>query len=165
MSFQKHDFFDFMNSVKSNMAAEYDRIRRRSTDDPGTAGDEAEENWADFLRSWLPANYPVVTKGRILNTKGIASPQVDILVLRPNYPLALRDKKHYFAGGVLAAFECKLTLRRADLKKAFSNAVFIKSLWPIRKGNPYDELHQPIIYGLLAHSHEWKGSKKTLLVS
>lgn len=96
-----------------------------------------------------------MTKGRILSDEGKASPQVDVLVLHPSYPVALRDKKLYFAGGVVAAFECKLTLRKEHIKKAKRNAAIIKNLLPQRIGNPYDELHQPIIFGVLAHSHSW----------
>lgn len=148
--------FTFMKRLKDEMALEYRRIVKRSTEDPGTAGDQAEENWATLLRNWLPANYPIVTKGRIINHESTVSPQVDILILHPNYPHFLRDKKLYFSGGVAAAFECKLTLRNANLKKAFRNAAFMKKMIPERLGNPYDELHKPVILGLLAHSHGWK---------
>ena len=81
---ERHDYIEFMKSVKNTMASEYKRIYRRVSEDPGTAGDQAEENWAEFLRNWLPANYPTVTKGRILNSDGITSPQIDILVLHPS---------------------------------------------------------------------------------
>ena len=104
----------------------------------------------------MPSNYPIVTKGRIINHEGLVSPQVDILLLRPSYPHFLRNKKLYFAGGVAAVFECKLTLRNEGLRKTFKNAAFIKRMIPAREGSPYDELHKPIICGLLAHSHEWK---------
>ena len=58
------------------MASEYERIRTRATEDPGTAGDEGEENWAQLLRGWLPPSYEVRTKGRILAHDGSASRQV-----------------------------------------------------------------------------------------
>ncbi|SRR6266566_7059110 len=89
----KHDYFDFMKSIQDGMAQEYFRIRKRTREDPETAGDQAEENWATLFRNWLPANYLVVTKGRIINEDGITSPQVDVLVLHPSHPMALRDKK------------------------------------------------------------------------
>jgi hypothetical protein len=149
---ERHEYKEFMKSVKNTMASEYKRIYRRVSEDPGTAGDQAEENWAEFLRNWLPANYPIVTKGRILNSQGVTSPQVDVLVLHPSYPLHLRDKKHYFAGGVIAAFECKLTLETKHLRKVFENSVAIKKMLPSRKGTLYDELFQLPIFGLLAHS-------------
>jgi len=137
------------------MAQEYNLIRKRVKEDPATAGDQAEESWATILRNWLPENYPVVTKGRIVDSEGFASPQVDVVVLHPSYPLSLRNNKMYFAGGVVAVFECKLTLRNEYLRKAIDNALIIKSMTPSRNGTPYDELHQPIIFGLLAHSHSW----------
>ena len=156
---KKHDYFDFMESIKNSMADEYERIQKKVLEDPGTAGDQGEENWRSLLTNWLPANYPIVTKGRILNDKGVTSPQVDILVLHPSYPLHLRDKKLYFAGGVVAAFECKLTLKKEHIKKAFENSVIIKKMLPSRIGNPYDELHQLPFFGLLAHSYLWKKNR------
>jgi hypothetical protein len=158
----KHDYFDFMKSIQDGMAQEYVRIQKRTLEDPGTAGDQAEENWATLFRNWLPANYPVVTKGRIINQDGITSPQVDVLILHPSYPMALRDKKIYFAGGVAAAFECKLTLRTTHIKKAIRNAMVIKNMVPSREGSIYDELHQTIVFGLLAHSHEIKSAGFTV---
>lgn len=144
-----------MRSLAADISGEYMRIQSRVQQDPGTAGDQAEENWASLLRNWLPATYPVVTKGRIVNEEGQASPQIDVLVLHPSYPRFLRDKKLYFAAGVIAAFECKLTLRSPHLRKAFSTSKLIKSLTPRREGDPYSELQQPILYGVLAHSHAW----------
>lgn len=41
-----HDLHDFMRQISVEMASEYQRIRRRSVEDPGTAGDQGEENWA-----------------------------------------------------------------------------------------------------------------------
>ncbi len=46
-----HDLNDFFRSASEELEAEYKRIERRSTEDPGTAGDEGEENWADILRN------------------------------------------------------------------------------------------------------------------
>jgi hypothetical protein len=158
MKFGKHEIFSFIETVGTEMAAEYDRIRSRALEDPGTAGDEAEENWAELLRGWLPANFPVVTKGRILNHLGEASPQVDIIVLSPTYPLRLRDKKLYFAGGVVAAFECKLTLRTQHFLNAFQNCKLIKNMLPNITGSPQEELYKPIIYGLIAHSCNLKSN-------
>ena len=49
-----HDLYDFMRQIDAEMAAEYNRIRKRTAEDPGTAGDQGEENWAELLREWLP---------------------------------------------------------------------------------------------------------------
>lgn len=156
-----HDLYDFMQQLSTEMASEYKRIQKRATEDPGTAGDQGEENWAELLRDWLPRNYEVVTKGRIISQDGVTSPQIDVLVLNEAYPKKLLNKKLYLAAGVVAAFECKITLKAADIVKAIENCVKIKSLYADRTGTPYKELHSPIIYGLLAHSHVWKGDAST----
>ncbi len=153
---ERHDFFKLLADVNETLASDYKRIRRRSSEDPGTAGDQAEEDWAEIFRNWLPATYPVITKGRILFEDGSSSPQVDVLVLKPSYPLALRHEKYIFAGGVVAAFECKLTLRKEHVAKAFRVAAEIKRKARRLTGTPYDELNSHPIFGLLAHSHAFR---------
>ena len=60
-------------------------------------------------------------------------------------------KKTYLAGGVLAAFECKLTLTSAYVTRAAATARIIHAMARPRTGTPYDELVSPLVYGLLAH--------------
>lgn len=151
-----HDLVEFMRSLTDDIGREYERIHRRAREDPGTAGDQGEENWASLLRDWLPPNYQIVTKGRIISYSGIATPQIDVLVLKPSYPKYLLSKKLYLSSGVAAAFECKVTLRAADIRKTMDNCFQIQSLIEPRRGTPYKELYSPIFYGLLAHSHSWK---------
>ncbi|TWT37648.1 hypothetical protein KOR34_26060 [Posidoniimonas corsicana] len=161
MDKNKHDLYDFMQQMTVLMSAEYDRISRRATEDPGTAGDQGEENWATLLRGWLPRNYEVVTKGRIISEKGETSPQIDVLVLNSVYPEKLLDKKLYLAAGVAAAFECKTTLKGAHIEEAVATCKAVKNLFPKREGTPYEELYAPVVYGILAHSHVWKREKST----
>ena len=158
-----HDLHDFMKQLQDKMAANYKHIQKRASEDPGTAGDQGEENWRDLLSGWLPRTYEVVTKGRIIGQDGHTSPQVDVLVLKSIYPKQLIDEgeKIFLAAGVAAAFECKLTLEARHIGKAVKNCVKIKNLYPARQGTPYKELHAPIVYGLLAHSHSWKGPNST----
>jgi hypothetical protein len=156
-----HDLYDFMNQISQEIASEYNRIQKNAVDDPGTAGDQGEENWATILREWLPSTYQIVTKGRIISHNGEISPQIDILVLKESYPKKLLDKKLYLSAGIAAAFECKNTLKAKDIEKTIKNSTIIKALYPERKGTPYKELHSPIVYGLLAHSHSWKNKQST----
>lgn len=158
---KSHDLFDFMRTATREMQEDYERIQKRASEDPGTAGDQGEEDWKRLFANWLPPMYQVVTKGRILSAEGIASPQVDVLVLHPTYPRKLLDKKLYLASSVAAAFECKLTLRSGHIRKLFHNAVEIRKHLLPRIGSAYKELHSPIVYGLLTHSHNWKGVKST----
>jgi len=148
-----HDVFNYMQQTTDEMARDYERIRQRSHEDPGTAGDQGEENWATLFRDWLPPYFQVVTKGRILSHNGKPGPQVDVLILSPSYPRKLLDQKYYLAGGVAAAFECKVTLKAEHIKKAVRGALSNKRLLANQRGSPYKELQAPLIYGLLAHSH------------
>lgn len=143
------------------MAAEYRRIYQRTLEDPGTAGDEGEENWAALLREWLPSRYQIVTKGRVVFPDRSASPQVDVLVLGASYPPRLLTKKLYLSSGVVAAFECKNTLTAAHVREAARTASVLKSRVPKRTGSIQEELRLPLVYGLLAHSHAWKSENST----
>jgi hypothetical protein len=162
---ERHDLHDFLISAQRDMQEEYERILKRTLEDPGTAGDQGEENWATLLRKWLPSYFHIVTKGRILCDNGYASPQIDVLVLHPSYPKVLLDKKLYLSGGVAAAFECKITLKSAHVKKAVETAANIRKNLPKYEGTPYKELNSKIIYGLLAHSHSWIGVNSKPLVN
>lgn len=152
-----HDLHTFMAQVTAEMASEYDRIYARAKDDPGTAGDEGEENWARLFREWLPPSYHVETKGRLIGHDGRMSPQIDVVVLKPAYPKKLLEKKVWLADGVVAAFECKNTITAAYVKSSVKRCAEFKDLFPQRQGSPREELRSPLIYGLLAHSHSWKG--------
>ena len=78
-------------------------------------------------------------------------------MLFPSYPKFLLDKKLYLAGGVAAAFECKTTLKAEHVVAAVKTAAELRKNLPRKTGTPYKELNSTIVYGLLAHSHSWKG--------
>jgi hypothetical protein len=65
-------------------------------------------------------------------------------------PPGLLGIKHYLASAVIAAFECKLTLTRAHIKKSSICAALLEEMM-IREGRPPGEF----FYGVLAHSHSW----------
>lgn len=146
----------YVEQAAIEMRNEYERIQRRVSEDPGTAGDEGEVNWAELLKRWLPQHYHVRTKGRVLGSLGAASKQVDVIVLYPEYPTGLLEKKLYLASGVAAVFECKLTLRQEHLASTVARAAEFQDSLGLRSGSPRKEMFGPIAYGLLAHSHEWK---------
>jgi hypothetical protein len=143
-----HDLVQLMQQATATLADEYRRIRARAQEDPGTAGDQGEQNWAELLHLWLPKTFHVVTKGRILFAGGQTSDQVDVLVLNPSYPKGLLNKKLYLAPGVLAAFECKNTLRREHIRRAVCASAKLGRL-----SRSDRSVRQHIVYGLLAHSH------------
>ncbi len=154
-----HDLLEWMRQLQVDMAMHYEQIRKRSREDPGTAGDQGEADWAKLLTEWLPPTLQVVTKGRIIGPDNIVGPQIDVLVLKDIYPKGMLNRKLYLSSGVAAAFECKTTLRTHHISEAVETAGKIKQLSQRRGGSPYNELHTPIIYGLLAHSHSWVKDK------
>src|SRR6266700_2358351 len=156
-----HDIHDFIRRSQRELQEEYVRIQKRASEDPGTAGDQGEENWATLFREWLPHYFHVITKGRILTDTGYASPQMDVLVLYPSYPRILLDKKLYLSGGVAAAFECKTTLTARHVVEAVETSAALKDALPKREGSPYKELNAGLIYGLLSHSHSWQAPSST----
>ncbi|MGH3524908.1 MAG: hypothetical protein ACRDU4_19290, partial [Mycobacterium sp.] len=76
----------------------------------------------------------------------------------PSYPRQLRERSTVLASGVVAAFSVKLTLDAEGLTEAINAAQQLRRLLP---GHPAhtvrDQLFSPIMYGVLAHSHAWKG--------
>jgi len=157
---KSNDLTRFFKRATSDLQFECDRIKQRSAEDTGTAGDNAEENWAQILREWIPEHFHVVTKGRIIGINGNCSKQIDILILSPYYPPILLNKKEYLSSGVIAAFECKLTLEAKHLRTAvktkeqLKNIVEVDTTW---NHTPFGCLFSPICYGILAHSHSWNG--------
>lgn len=156
----EHDLSVFLKQVHTSMGLDYERIQNYTLHDPGTAGDEGEENWANFLRDWLPSHYSVQTKGNLISSDGRRSPQADIVVLKPGYPIALQKHKTWLADGVAAVFECKNTLTAKDVRTAFEqSAKFKRLVAPYSHTSPFRDLHSPLTFGLLAHSHSWNRPK------
>lgn len=81
---------------------------------------------------------------------------MDVIVLSPDYPKSLLNCKEYLSGGVVAAFECKTTLRRKHIGEFIEHSKKIEKLAINENGTPRKDLQSKIYYGLLAHSHEWK---------
>ncbi len=149
----------FMSQQTNFLVSEYARIKQRTIEDPATAGDQGEENWAEILRNWLPSDYKIVTKGRLINDKGDTSPQLDILVLKPYYPNYLINKKLYFLEGVFAVFECKNSLKSEHLTKSAVTAKEIRSMYKPVPVDLLEYIFHPIIFGVLCHTHSWKKAK------
>ena len=138
-------------------AAECNHVQEQATASLKHTKNEKGQSWAKLLRGWLPSTYEVVTKGRIISRDGCISREIDVLVLKRAASKKLLNKNLYFSTPVAAAFECKTTLTIGDIVQAMKACTEIKSLYPVRVGTPYRELHAPIIYGVLARSYSWKG--------
>ena len=145
----------------NHKAVKYDSIHDPSNENTETIGNQRKEIWAELLRGLLPGTYQVVTNARIINQDRETSPNVDILVLKDCSSKQLPKERLYSTSDVAAAFECKASLRASHIADALQTCAKIKDLYPLRVGTPYRELHAPIVYGLLASSHTWKGNNST----
>ncbi|MEW1626262.1 DUF6602 domain-containing protein [Streptomyces sp. NPDC089173] len=150
-----HEVESYVRQAARRIQYEYERISARATEDPGTAGDEGELNWAEILRQWLPSSVHVVTKGRILCADGATNRQVDVVVLSENYPAGLPENKMYLASEVLALFEYKLTLKKKHVIDTVERAAELERLL-------YEQNGRDIVYGLLAHSHSWNSKEAAI---
>lgn len=147
------DLTSYFRQATAEMQMEYERLRSRALQDPGTAGDEGEGNWVSLFKRWLPGDLHIASKGRVLCANGVVTDQVDIVVLSPMYPHALREKKMHLASEVLAIFECKTTLRRSHIEEAVQKGSAAKQAI-------YNAHGKEVIYGLVAHSHSWRSEKE-----
>lgn len=121
-------------------------------------GHAAERAWGQMLEQWLPPQYEVAYRRYILPEIDVDQYQIketDIVVLRPGYPKALRNKEEVLAAGVLAAFSVKLTLDGAGLAEGIEEAANVRRHTAPRLGTPRQELTQPFRYGVLGHSHRF----------
>ncbi|MFJ6616989.1 DUF6602 domain-containing protein [Kitasatospora sp. NPDC091335] len=148
----QRELVSYFKQATMEMQLEYERIRARAMEDPGTAGDEGEENWASLLRKWLPGDLQIATKGRVLCGDGEATDQVDIVALSPLYPRGMLTKKMHLASEVMAIFECKSTLKAQHIEKTIASASRAKEAI-------YRAHGKEVTYGLVAHSHSWKADK------
>lgn len=140
---------------------------------PNKAGHEGEASWASLLKKWFPRHH-VVTRKYIVGPGG-GTNEIDLLVLKPDYPEYLHDRSDVLISGVAAAFSCKTTLRDGHIEEALVQKrkllgaagfdYFLDGaddLHPetdpsdsIRRQQPstvHEALRGPIPFGLLAHS-------------
>lgn len=105
---------------------ERNKFKATSHSNPDSAGERTEDIFAELVRKLIPDEFRVVTRARIEFDDPRDSPQLDLVILKPGGEKRLNDLKSYPISSVLAAFECKLTLRKRDLEKAAATANAIK---------------------------------------
>ena len=118
--------------------------------DPQRAGHEGESAWKRLIGDWFPTGKTVVRK-YIVGPGGDTN-EVDLVVLKPDYPPHLLDQPSVLCSGVQAAFTCKLTLKRPDILEAIQQKRLInrvagnnEALWP-------EAMTGPIPFGILSQS-------------
>jgi hypothetical protein len=140
---------------------------------PGSKGDAAETKWRDTLSNYLPKRY-CVDKAFVLDSKGAASEQLDIVIYDRQYsPFLFKEENHIYvpAESVYAVFEVKPDITATHVKAAAQKATSVRALHRTNAKIPHlggkgakKNLHR-IIAGILCLEPGWKDAKykKTLI--
>lgn len=152
---EAHVHHRWLVEVTAQIQADYDRLHVTAGDDPQRAGHGGEATWADLLRDWLPPAYEVVTRRYIVPEIGDDCFEMDLVVLSPGYPRAIRGKEEVMAGGVAAAFSARLTVDAEGIADGLDRAVRLRRGLLRRDGSPLSEMVGAFPVGLLAHGHDW----------
>ncbi|GAA2135327.1 hypothetical protein GCM10009844_00460 [Nocardioides koreensis] len=143
-------FYALLDGLAANAADAYERARRIARErDPNHAGHIGEATWSSMLTTWGPG-WPVVTRKYIVGPGGETN-EVDIIVLKPDYPTALREESSVLVSGVAAAFSSKLTLKPEHIDEAIGQKkAILQAVW--RPTSCVKEsVSGPFPFGLLAH--------------
>lgn len=83
------------------------------------------------------------------------SKETDLVIFHPSYPKRLREQTHILASGIVAAFSVKMTLNAQGIREAQDEAAALRRLLPPPNATIRDDIISPILFGVLAHSHQW----------
>ncbi|MCB5953977.1 DUF6602 domain-containing protein [Enterococcus sp. CWB-B31] len=99
---------------------------------PTSKGDNSEEAWINFFRSFLPSKY-AVDKGFIFDSTGNMSEQIDVIIYDSLYtPLIFETEageKFITSESVYAIFEVKQEINRSYLEYAHKKIMSVRTLY------------------------------------
>src|SRR5262249_28472305 len=120
---------DMMLGLQAQMDAKLS-LSRRTLSHPGTIGDFSELEWLTLLSAYLPKRYNA-DKGFVVDARGAASDQIDIIIFDRHYtPFVFHQNgaKYIPAEAVYAVIECKQDITRENIRYASQKAKSVRSL-------------------------------------
>lgn len=159
-------------SKQTALEASYSGIRA-ATQHPGTIGDEAEADWVEILRDFLPNRYQVGPIFAVDHT-GARSDQIDLAVYDQQYSPQWfgthKGVRFVPAESVYAAFEIKPDLTAEHLTYAQNKIASVRNLQRtsaaiVHAGGKFGAINpdfKPIIGGILATRTGWAGRDATI---
>lgn len=130
---------------------DYEEARKHARDkDPQQGGHVGESTWGRLLSDWGPG-WPVVTRKYVVGPGGSTN-EIDVLVLKPGYPVRLHDEPSVLVSGVAAAFSSKTTLRKGHILEAIGQKKRLLEVAQRPEGSVREILCGPVPFGLLCHS-------------
>ena len=138
-------------------------LSAKSIPHSGVMGEVNEQHYIDVFRKYLPKRYEVA-QGIVIDSNGLTSDQIDIVVFDHQYtPTLLDQQAHRFipAEAVYCVLEAKPTLNKQYLEYAADKAESVRRLErtsiPITHAGgeyPAKQLF-PIVAGIVATTIEW----------
>ncbi len=159
---KKVEMLDIFSSLQEEMLAKLE-VGRKSIPHATSKGDDSEEQWIKWLKTYLPNRYSV-KKAFVIDSNGNLSEQIDVVVFDQQYtPFILHHEGAIYipAEGVYGVFEVKQTLNKEYVKyakeKAHSVRVLKRTSAPIpHAGGVYKSKDPiPILAGLLTYKSDW----------
>lgn len=145
-------FHNLFRELAARVETDYIEARQHARDsNPQRAGHEGEATWQTLIEQWGPG-LPTVTRKYIVGPGG-SSNEVDLVILKRDYPEHLRSHSSVLASGVAAAFSVKLTLKRAHIREAIEQKKVLVQVAG-DGGDTKQLLSGGIPFGLLSHSTE-----------
>lgn len=144
-------FEALFSGLARGVREDYEEARLHARDkDSQRSGHVGESTWQRLLSEWGPG-WPVVTRKYVVGPGGSTN-EIDVLVLKPEYPAKLRDEASILVSGVAAAFSSKTTLRKPDILEALTQKKSILEVAQMPEGSVREILCGPVPFGLLCHS-------------
>lgn len=150
-------------AVEQEVLAVQLKLSSQSITHDGAMGEVNEQHFIDVLRKYLPARY-AVTQGIVIDSNGVTSDQIDIVIFDRQYtPTLLDQQDHRFipAEAVYCVLEVKPTINKTYLEYAGDKAKSVRDLErtsiPIpHAGGMYPPKPLfPILAGIVAPDAEW----------
>lgn len=158
----KIDLKELFYGLQSQMVTKH-LTNRKSITHPGIKGDASEDNWIEWLKTYLPKRYSV-DKAFIIDCKGNISDQIDIVIYDQQYsPFVFNQSGAIYipAESVYAIFEVKQELTRDYIIYAGKKAESVRNLERTSAPIPHaggvfsPKVHKNILAGILVLESSW----------
>lgn len=152
-------FQDLQQQMKTQL-----ETNRKHILHPGSKGDSSENNWIEWLNTYLPNRYKA-EKAIVIDHKGNLSEQMDVVIYDPQYSLFVFNQNGMIyipAESVYAVFEVKQNLTKGNIEYAGKKIKSVRQLErtsaPIYyvKGQYSPKPLFDIIGGILTLTNDWK---------
>lgn len=154
-------FLRLMRRASAKVQEDYEEARHHVVGkDIQRGGHTGEATWDKLIQDWGPG-LPIVTRKYVVGPDSETN-EIDVLVLKHDYPVSLHAEASILASGVAAAFSVKTTLRKGHILEAIEQKRDLSKAAGSSSGDVEKVLRGPIPFGILSHTSQWKSSDALL---